>query len=165
MSSQREAFRPVGSPLSTDVANDLAPHFAHPTLERIRVVEVERIENPTFYAALAARGVSLPIDFTGTTGITFVDTILVARSRSGSASDASLLFHEAVHVVQYDLLGLDGFLTRYVRGWADNGREYRRIPLERQAYDLQTRFESNARGDFQVERELRVRLMESRRTT
>jgi hypothetical protein len=29
-----------------------------------------------------------------------------------------------VHVVQYDLLGVDEFMDQYVTGWAQNGFDY-----------------------------------------
>jgi len=50
-----------------------------------------------------------------------------------------LLFHELVHVVQYEKLGLEGFAAKYVRGFL-NGGSYEGIPLEMNAYELDARF-------------------------
>ena len=33
----------------------------------------------------------------------------------------ALLFHEMVHVVQYEVLGIETFVTRYVHGWFGQG--------------------------------------------
>ena len=64
-------------------------------------------------------GVPPPLDFTTMEGITFVDTILVSdRKHPPDQPLAPLLFHELVHVVQYAMLGLPVFISRYVRGWA-----------------------------------------------
>ena len=77
--------------------------------------------------------------------ITFVDTILMSERRSPPANEQMpLLFHELVHVVQYERLGLDEFVTRYVRGWVANGFQYSGIPLERWAYELDARFRTGA---------------------
>jgi hypothetical protein len=50
-----------------------------------------------------------------------------------------LLFHELVHVVQYEKLGLAGFAAKYVRGLLSGG-SYVAIPLEMNAYELDARF-------------------------
>ncbi|MGD9333213.1 MAG: hypothetical protein PVJ53_18000 [Desulfobacterales bacterium] len=55
----------------------------------------------------------------------------------------SLFFHELVHVVQWDRLGIDGFLLAYGVGLMQFG--YRNSPLEKIAYDLQEAFD---RGDL-----------------
>jgi hypothetical protein len=66
-----------------------------------------------------------------------------------------------VHVVQYRILGVAAFVRRYVLGWANNGRRYEAIPLERDAYELQARFESNPGRPFSVEREAELLLLRS----
>ncbi|MFN2570846.1 MAG: hypothetical protein ABR537_04420 [Gemmatimonadales bacterium] len=86
--------------------------------------------------------------------ITFVDTIVVSeRGPLPASEELPLLFHELVHVVQYDVLGLDEFVRRYVRGWVENGFQYSRIPLERSAYELDGRFRAGAPG-FSVRAEV-----------
>jgi hypothetical protein len=91
-------------------------------------------------------------------GITFIDTILIARSKVTPAGWEPLLFHECVHVVQYALLGLDRFVDDYVSGWAMNGRQYERIPLEAEAYQLQAAFTNKPDVAFSVEAAVRRRL-------
>jgi hypothetical protein len=122
--------------LADPVIRLLSPFFGANTLSRIRLVLLSKISNPPFYSLLAARGVPIPLDFTQMAGITFVDTVLVSQAKADFSDTGlkNLLFHEAVHVVQYEHLGLDQFMDEYVKGWAANAFDYRNIPLERQAY-------------------------------
>lgn len=68
-------------------------------------------------------------------GITYRDTFFVKEGRQ----DESLYFHEIVHVVQWDRLGVDGFLLTYGMGLMQWG--YRDSPLEKMAYRLQADFD------------------------
>jgi hypothetical protein len=71
-------------------------------------------------------------------GITFKDTYFV---RSDMIESESLHFHELVHVIQWDRLGVNNFLMAYGFGLYHCG--YRNSPLEEIAYSLQRRFERN----------------------
>jgi hypothetical protein len=68
-------------------------------------------------------------------GITYNDIYFL---RSDLASP-SVHFHELVHVIQYQRLGVDRFLWAYGLGLALHG--YEDSPLEKMAYDLQLEFE------------------------
>ncbi len=92
-------------------------------------------------------------------GITLGDTILIARADAVPTSEwLPLLFHELVHVVQYELLDFPEFIRRYVGGWVRNGFLYAAIPLEQHAYELETMFRSNPGEPFSVHDEVRKRL-------
>lgn len=93
----------------------------------------------------------MPLDFRAMAGITYDDTILLSDSRVAADVPIGLLFHELVHVVQYSILGVEEFARQYVLGWAENGFDYFRIPLEVQAYDLQRWFEQGQLQDTQIE--------------
>jgi hypothetical protein len=153
--SQRDRHRLGGRTLTPAERAALRPFFEERILDSARIVSVPVISNPDFYAGLAALGVPPPLDFTVMAGITFIDTILVS-DREHLASDPLelLLFHELVHVVQYDLLGTDVFVEQYVRGWAENGQDYFAIPLERDAYELQNRFVQRRANGFSVKTEV-----------
>lgn len=156
---QRDRHRPDALALKPQERQVFEPFFEAEVLDEVRFKSVPRIENPGFYRLLAAMGRPLPLDFAASHGITFGDTVLLSeRYLQSDASRLSLLFHEMVHVVQYGLLGMEGFLRVYVTGWAENGFEYRAIPLERDAYDLQDRFEENAAAPFSVHDEVARRL-------
>jgi hypothetical protein len=47
-----------------------------------------------------------------------------------------LVKHEAVHVEQFKRYGFFGFLFRYCYGYFENGCDYRKIPLEVEAYKI-----------------------------
>ena len=85
-------------------------------------------------------------------GLTLGRTVFVSR-RGLREAPRPLLFHEMVHVVQYERLGLVLFLWRYARGWAAHGFHYRAIPLEAHAYEFQRRFEAERGQPFSVRAE------------
>jgi hypothetical protein len=108
------------------------------------------VTNPPFYPELMRMGFgadSLP-DFEEMAAITFVDTVV-----SHEPFTDQLLFHELVHVVQYEKLGLAEFATNYVTGFLKGG-SYEGIPLERNAYELDGRFATQPTKAFSVETEV-----------
>ena len=132
----RVALRPLGRVLTPAELEAVAPYFDQSLLRTVRISRVPSISNPHFYSFLLEQSIAIPLDFTQMAAITFVDTILMSERHSPPANEhMPLLFHELVHVVQYERLGLDEFVTRYVRGWAANGFRYSGIPLERWAYE------------------------------
>ena len=70
-------------------------------------------------------------------GVTYKDTFFV---RVGEQTD-SLYFHELVHVVQWDRLGVDNFLLAYATGLLQHG--YEQSPFEQMAYKLQASFDQH----------------------
>lgn len=152
--AQRDTYRPRARCLDESEKRALGSFFPSRTLERAHLAVVPQIENPPFYSQLPKLGIREPLDFTLAAGVTFDDTILIAQSAAFPLS-LSLLFHELVHVVQYEVLGVAGFVENYVRGWAENNFDYFSIPLECEAYALQHRFESMLDSGFDVESEVR----------
>jgi hypothetical protein len=90
---------------------------------------------------------SLP-DLPEMVAITFVDTVV-----SHEPFTDRLLFHELVHVVQYEKLGLAEFAAKYVKGFLSGG-SYEGIPLERNAYELDGRFAAELTKGFSVASEV-----------
>lgn len=121
--------------------HDALKRFFDPEiLESARIVLVPEIPNPPFYAELRRQGLPV-LDFSRMIGLTLGKCVLI-RERFG-VSDAAwdaLYFHELVHVVQYNILGIDEFMNSYVRGWADNGYDYERIPHEIVARSLEQKY-------------------------
>lgn len=120
----------------------LAEYFPPDLLEKTKVVEVP---GKVPYPPIASFGLpefqqmeSVPFS-----GITFMDTYFVRSDMIGSES---LHFHELVHVIQWDSLGVDNFLLAYGFGLFHFG--YRDSPLETMAYKLQERFERNDLPDY-----------------
>lgn len=90
-------------------------------------------------------------------GLTLGRTVLLSR-RWFAPDPLPLLFHELVHVAQYERLGAARFLWRYFLGWLRGGCRYRRIPLEAHAFDLQARFMEDRGRAFRVAGEVEARL-------
>lgn len=146
--AQRDVHRP-GARALDDREVEALERFFGPTIMNLASIKVvPRIENPPFYSALS--GVSV-IDFAQGGGIAFIDTILITRQKKRrNPLPLPLVFHELVHVVQYDHVGVDEFISRYVQGWLTHGQQYASIPIERQAYELQARYELNPSDGFSV---------------
>ena len=68
-------------------------------------------------------------------GITYKDTYFLTQFDQSE----SLHFHELVHVIQWDRLGVDNFLQAYGAGLLQFG--YDDSPLEKMAYSLQKEFD------------------------
>lgn len=146
---QREAHRPAAGAIPDGTKDRLRPFFTAAALDSARLRDVPAIPNPPFLEQARTMGVPVTIDFGRMAGLTVVDTILL--SQSVPANDPlRLVFHELVHLVQYQVLGLDEFARRYVRGIVDGGFDYYRIPLEIQAYELDARFAANPSVAFSV---------------
>lgn len=157
---QQAVHRPLARMLSDVERLEYAQFFDSRTLDLVRVRIVPAIQNPGFYQVFRPllQNLGIPeLDFSTMAGITFVDTILLSQWQM--LSDVRpLLFHELVHVVQYETLGAQAFVERYVHGWATNGFHYHAIPLERDAYELQARYEANPCLAFSVIEEVRRKL-------
>ena len=131
---QREIHLPKARPLSDKERSRLSGYFEERILDLTRVATIDHISNPQFYDELRKKEISIPMDFTSAVGLTLLDCVLL---RKGSWS-ISTLFHETVHVVQADLLGIRKMAELYLEDLAENG--YLRVSFERQAYDLTARF-------------------------
>lgn len=159
--SQRNLHRSSAEQISSLDKKCLQSYFQTSTLDIIRISRVPRIENPEFYNVFVRAGQPIPLDFSKMAGITFIDTVLIVESEEVKTDLISLLFHECVHVVQYQILGVNIFIEQYVYGWARNSFNYFAIPLEKDAYELQHMFEVSGQSPFSVEIEVRRRLAKS----
>jgi hypothetical protein len=157
--AQRETHRPAAFALPQPECGLIAPFFAEETLSQVRFRHVPQIENPAFLGFLEdAKAAAKPLDFSEMAGITFVDTVILSDAYFEETDLVSLLFHECVHVAQYNQLGVEGFMRRYVEGWAANGMNYFAIPLERDAYELERQFRFAPHRAFSVEEAVALRL-------
>jgi hypothetical protein len=151
---QRKTHRDRSLPLNASQRATMQPFFPACTLDsaKVLVLNSERVGNPPFYGALVQMGfepAALP-NFSLMAAITFADTIV-----SHEPFTDRLLFHELVHVVQYQKLGLPEFAAKYVRGFL-NGGSYEAIPLEVNAYELEARFAAEPAMPFSAEAEVRA---------
>lgn len=86
-----------------------------------------------------------PIERMPSAGVTYRDIFFVNHR----CQTESLYFHELVHVLQWDRLGVDKFLVAYGTGLIQFG--YRNSPLERMAYSLQDKFNRKALPEDVIE--------------
>jgi len=156
--SQRAQHRLHADLLPDTTRAALHGFFSDETLDRTRIRRVPLIENPPFYEEFEDAGEAIPLDFSIWAAITFGDVILVSDSQVPSPPSHSVVFHEMVHVVQYDVLGIHEFARRYVTPFIQNRFNYMTIPFETMAFDLQGRFERGQDNPFSAESEIRSRL-------
>ena len=130
------ADRVRGSVAATELGwRRLVDHFPAGMLDETRVVTVTAIPFPP----VTAFGLPefAPMATTPMAGITFGDMYFVRPD-----APEGVHFHELVHVVQWNALGLSDFLLTYAVGLIQH--EYAQSPLEAIAFDLQARFERMA---------------------
>jgi hypothetical protein len=150
--SQRAEYLPRSRPLTSVDREALAAHFPEESLSSARLVAVDQIPSPPFFAGLLRQlefiGKRVHFDFSAASGITFGECILVAVP--GPPID--LLFHEMIHSEQYRILGMKAFARAYVQGIIDSNFTYEKIPLEAIAFEMSARFKAGK--SFSVNEEL-----------
>ncbi len=104
------------------------------------------IEDPVFLKELNDRGIYFSLDHLR--AITFMDVVV-----SYEELKPQIQFHELVHAVQYQKLGLKQFANKYFRGFLATGA-YESIPLEKNAYALDKAYSQNPEMPFSVEQEV-----------
>jgi hypothetical protein len=151
ITSSRNKFAPQAVPLTEAQRNAMQPFFPAEILDRVRlcVLDGKRVPNPSMYAMAKMMGIRNLPDFSEMAAITFVDVVVSHEEFSDD-----LLFHELVHVVQYQQMGVKEFSVRYVNGFIQGG-SYEEIPLEKSAYELETRYSQNGSEPFSVDGEVR----------
>jgi hypothetical protein len=123
--SQRDEYRSTARDLTEVEKSAVEPFFDPKILEMARIKTVPVIENPDFYSLFQEMKIPELLDFNNAAGITFRDTIVSSqRFLSSYSLLSSFLFHELVHVVQYEVLGVKRFINRYARGWAEHGLDH-----------------------------------------
>jgi hypothetical protein len=149
IAAQRVAYRPNAVQLTPAQVTTMAPFFASPILgsTRLNVLSGTQVPNPPFYPQLPGMGIPIALvpNFATMAAITFVDTVVFQVPITDQT-----LFHELVHVVQYDKLGSPMFAAKYVTGFLTAG-SYPNIPLEVNAYQLDSKFAAAPTVGFSVE--------------
>jgi len=149
----RQEYRPASRLLLPGELSGLSGYFAPDLLAKVRVASVETISNPPFFSNLPQLGLPTPWDFSADPGLAAVDTIIFSKPLMPEGRGLSILFRECVHLQQFQALGVSKFVNCYVQGLFKNGFDYAGLPMERQARDLQLRFDAGLKM-FSVEREV-----------
>lgn len=143
--AERARYRPLATPLSEADRRRFSGYFPQELLAATWLVEVSGFENPEFFSIFEDAGEARPLDLRQASALALVDTIVITEEASASSSRDRVLFHELVHLVQYDAMGLAEYMRTYAESWAGNGRSYRAIRHEAQAFELATRFTAGER--------------------
>lgn len=151
ISDGRKKYAPQAVPLSEAQRLAMSPFFSATVLDsaRLCVLRGSRVQNPSMYAMAKMMGIRNLPDFAAMIAITFVDIIVSHQE----VTDA-LLFHELVHVAQYEQMDLKEFAGRFVNGFIQGGG-YEEVPLEKMAQMLELRFSQNSAEAFSVDDEVR----------
>ena len=108
-------------------------YFSHTLLETAKFIPIDRLPMPPLSAMGLGRYAAFEQgDFHG---ITYLDSYFIKRT---VVTEEALHFHELIHVIQWRLLGPEGFLTAYANGLDEFG--YENSPLEKMAYDAEATF-------------------------
>ncbi len=152
LSAQREHFIPSATPLPGRRKAAMWPYFSPALLDRVRIVEPdgERITNPPFYEEARVLGfVNLP-EWTHMHSLTFLDVVVFNEK----LTDRSL-FHGLVHVVQFEVLGLERYTELFVRSFIKTKLHFS-VPLEAHTFSLESKFAASPVESFSVEDRVRL---------
>jgi hypothetical protein len=149
---QREQYLRSGIPLNNRQKAVMWPYFSPALLDRIRIVELggERISNPPFYEEARSLGFGNLPEWSHMDSLTFLDVIVFNEKVSERA-----LFHGLVHVVQFDVLGLDRYTELFVRSFVKT-RFHFSVPIEAHAFSLESKFVGSPSERFSVEERVRL---------
>lgn len=107
--------------------------YPQKSLKNSFYVVVDELPKPNF-PELRQAGLGAFID-KEMEGITYKNTYFIKK---GYDTDLVLHFHELVHVQQWQHLGAQGFISRYIQEFNEYG--YDEMPLEKMAYSLESYF-------------------------
>ena len=108
-------------------------YFPHTLLETAKFIPINRLPMPPLSAMGLGRYAAFEQgDFHG---ITYLDRYFMKRT---VVTEEAVHFHELIHVIQWRVLGPEGFLAAYANGLDEFG--YENSPLEKMAYDAETSF-------------------------
>jgi hypothetical protein len=132
----------------------LPQYFDRSLLETVKFIAIDRVPLPPLSAMGLGRFAAFEEgDFRG---ITYLDRYFIKRT---VVTNEALHFHELIHVIQWRLLGPEGFLRAYANGLDEFG--YENSPLEKMAYDAETLFKHSP-AIFDVEKFVAERLGSAR---
>ena len=147
---QREHYVGMARPLRQELKARMWPYFSPELLEQVRMVELdgERVPAPAFYAEARAKGFDNLPEITHMDSLTFVD-VVVFNERPSERS----LFHGLVHVVQFQMLGVERYTELFVQAFMRTKTHYT-VPLEAHAFSLTSQFLRPSVEKFSVEEQV-----------
>lgn len=154
---QREHFRLIGQSLAQDQQDALASFFSPDLLARARtvVLDRERLPKPPLDAEAKAMGIAGLSDFPHPSSATFGEVLVFCEEVTSRR-----LFHALVHTVQLEVLGMEPYAQRFVRGFLRT-RTHASVPMEAHASILEAAFAEQSQP-FSVEEKVRLWMNQGR---
>jgi hypothetical protein len=155
---QRERYLHSAVPLTSHHKALMWPYFSSALLDRVKIVELDgsRVPNPPFYDEARALGFANLPDVTHMHALTFLN-VVVFNERITERT----LFHELVHAVQFDLLGLERYCDLFVRSFVKTKLHFS-VPLEAHAFSLESKFLGSPVQRFSVEDQVSLWIKQGR---
>jgi hypothetical protein len=127
------AYEKDAQPVTSMHFARLPLYFDYDLLEAAKFIPIDQVPMPP----LSAMGLSRFEAFEQGNfhGVTYLDRYFIKRT---VVTEEALHFHELIHVIQWRLLGPEGFLKAYANGLEEFG--YENSPLEKMAYDAEAAF-------------------------
>ena len=153
LNKQREHYLPSSCPLDDHQKVELAPFFSGDILGRVRILDFsstgETLPYPPFYETVRAGGNRVVPDAAHMAAIPFVDLIAFNQKPT-----LRTIFHNLVHVTQFELVGIRRVMQGYFKTLNEVGL-WMVVPFEEQAYQLDARYTRDPSDVFLVENEVR----------
>jgi hypothetical protein len=149
---ERQLYFRASEPLAAGWRTSVQAYFSRTLLDSVRTIILKGAPSrrqPFYAEAMALSSGNFP-DFLHLASVTYLDGIVFHDEIM-----LRTLFFGLVHAAQMALLGLDRYKELYVRGFV-RFRSGIAIPLEAQAYQLDTRFAMSPSENFSVEDEVRA---------
>jgi hypothetical protein len=152
LKSQREFHFPGGSALDESLRDRMRPFFSPQLLNRVKVVDRkgQRLSDPPFYEEALKAGLTNLPQIRHMSSLTFIDVVVFHEAITERA-----LFHGLVHMVQFEVLGLERYVELFVRGFLRT-QLHILVPLEAQAFALDSQFARAPQRGFSVEEQVRL---------
>ena len=139
---QRVLLLPRSRSLTREEKARFREYFEDRILSLVHIATIDKIDNPRFYEELIQSGVPIPLDLNQAIGLALVDCILIHKQLWAYPESAiSTIFHELVHIIQIDILGVRKHIDLYANSLMQNNLQYHSVFFEEQAYRLSAKFE------------------------
>jgi hypothetical protein len=131
------AYEKDAQPIASMHFARLPLYFDYDLLETAKFIPIDHVPMPPLSAMGLERFAAFEQgDFHG---VTYLDRYFIKRT---VVTEEALHFHELIHVIQWRLLGPEGFLRAYANGLDEFG--YENSPLEKMAYDAEASFKRSS---------------------
>ncbi len=131
------AYEKDAQPIAAMRFARLPLYFDQALLETTKFIPIDRVPMPPLSAMGLSRFAAFEQgDFDG---VTYLNRYFIKRT---VVAEEALHFHELIHVIQWRLLGPEGFLAAYANGLDEFG--YESSPLEKMASEAEAAFKRSS---------------------